>query len=69
MINQKRSLQVVITLRLLCVGMEIIGMLGWIVLGFLPMLGGLELASRKFGRTGKVVLRTTVMGGEIPTGI
>jgi hypothetical protein len=45
--------------------MEIIEMVGWIVLGFVPMLGGLEIASRKFGHTGKIVLRSAMVGGEI----
>jgi hypothetical protein len=65
MINQNRCLQVVITFYRLRVGMEIIEMFGWIVLGFVPMLGGLEIASRKFGHTGKIVLRSAVVGGEV----
>jgi hypothetical protein len=65
MINQNRCLQDDITLYRLCVDMEIIEMLGWIVLGFVPMLGGLQLASRKFGHAGKIVMKARMIGGEI----
>jgi hypothetical protein len=45
--------------------MEIIEIVGWIVLGFVPMIGGLELASRKFGHAGKIVMKARMIGGEI----
>ena len=44
-------------------------MIGWIVLGFVPMLGGLNLASRKLTHRGKIVLRTEMKGGEYLIGI
>jgi hypothetical protein len=49
--------------------MELIEMIGWIVLGFVPMLGGLELVSRKLTDKGKIVLRTEMRGGEYLIGI
>lgn len=49
--------------------MELIEILGWIALGFVPMLGVLEIASRKFAKTGKMVLRTELIGGESHIGI
>ena len=49
--------------------MELIEMLGWIALGFIPMLGALEIASRKFAKTRKTVLRTEIIGGESHIGI
>jgi hypothetical protein len=49
--------------------MELIEMIGWIVLGFVPMLGGLELVSRKLRHKGKIVLRTEMRGGEYLIGI
>jgi hypothetical protein len=65
MINHKRGLQALITSYHICVDMEMIEMFGWIVLGFLPCFVGLELVSRKMGYPGKVILRTSVVGGEI----
>jgi hypothetical protein len=38
--------------------MELIEIIGWIALGFVPMLGGLEIVSRKVQNRGKIVLRT-----------
>jgi hypothetical protein len=38
--------------------MELIEIVGWIALGFVPMLGGLEITSRKLQNRGKIVLRT-----------
>jgi hypothetical protein len=49
--------------------MELIEMIGWVVMGFAPMLGGLELASRKLRHREKIVLRTEMRGGEYPLGI
>jgi hypothetical protein len=49
--------------------MELIEMIGWLVLGFVPMLGGLELASRKRRHREKIVLRTEMRGGESLVGI
>jgi hypothetical protein len=49
--------------------MELIEMIGWIVLGFVPMLGGLELVGRKLTHKGKIVLRTERRGGEYLIGI
>ena len=44
-------------------------MIGWVVMGFVPMLGGLELVSRKRRHREKIVLRTQMRGGEYLTGI
>ena len=44
-------------------------MIGWVVLGFVPMLGGLDLVSRKLTLRGKIVLRTEMRGGEYLIGI
>ncbi len=44
-------------------------MIGWVVMGFVPMLGELELVSRKLGHREKIVLRTQMRGGEYLTGI
>jgi hypothetical protein len=49
--------------------MELIEIIGWIALGFVPMLGGLEVASRKLQNRGKIVLRTYAKGGGDPNGI
>jgi hypothetical protein len=38
--------------------MELIEIIGWIALGFVPMLGDLEIVSRKVQNRGKIVLRT-----------
>jgi hypothetical protein len=38
--------------------MELIEIIGWIALGFVPMLGGLEIVNRKVQNRGKIVLRT-----------
>jgi hypothetical protein len=43
--------------------MELIEIIGWIALGFVPMLGGLEIVSRKVQNRGKIVLRTYLRGG------
>ena len=44
-------------------------MIGWVVVGFVPMLGGLELVSRKLRHREKIVLGTEMRGGEYPLGI
>jgi hypothetical protein len=49
--------------------MELIEIIGWIALGFVPMLGGLEIVSRKVHDRGKLVLRPYVKGGSHPYGI
>jgi hypothetical protein len=49
--------------------MELFEIIGWIALGFVPMLGGLEIASRKLQDRGKIVLRTYVKDGGDPNGI
>jgi hypothetical protein len=49
--------------------MELIEIIGWIVLGFVPMFGGLELVSRKLKDTGKIVLRIDFRGGEQLIGV
>jgi hypothetical protein len=49
--------------------MELIEIIGWIALGFVPMLGGLEIVSRKVQNRGKIVLRTYQRGGRDPNGI
>jgi hypothetical protein len=49
--------------------MELIELVGWIALGFVPMLGGLEIASRKLQNRAKTVLRTYIRGGGDPNGI
>jgi hypothetical protein len=47
--------------------MELIEMLGWVVLGFVSTLGGLEFMARKLADRGKMILRTDlrVGGGEL----
>ncbi len=42
--------------------MELIEMIGWIVVGFAPMLGGLEIVSKTRKYKGKIVLRREVRG-------
>ena len=49
--------------------MELIQIIGWIALGFVPMLGGLEIASRKLQYRDKIVLRTYIKGGGDRNGI
>jgi hypothetical protein len=49
--------------------MELIEIIGWIALGFVPMLGGLEIVSRKVQKRGNIVLRTYLRGGGDPNGI
>jgi hypothetical protein len=49
--------------------MELIEMIGWVVVGFVPMLEGLELVSRKLRHREKIVLRTEMRGGESLIGI
>ncbi|HET7242291.1 MAG TPA: hypothetical protein VFI64_03025 [Nitrososphaeraceae archaeon] len=49
--------------------MELIEMIGWVVAGFVPMLGGLELANRKLRHREKIVLRTEMRRGEYLSGI
>ena len=44
-------------------------MIGWVVVGFVPMMGGLELASRKLRHREKIVLKTVMRGGEYSLGI
>ena len=44
-------------------------MIGWVVIGFVPMLGVLELVSRKLRHRKKIVLRTEMRGGEYLIGI
>ena len=39
-------------------------MIGWVVMGFVPMLGGLESVGRKLRHREKIVLRTEMRGGE-----
>jgi len=43
--------------------MELIEIIGWIALGFVPMLGGLEITGRKIHDRGKMVLRTYIKDG------
>ena len=40
--------------------MEFLEMFGWVMLGFVPTLGVLEMASRRLGKT---MLSRMVMGG------
>jgi hypothetical protein len=49
--------------------MELIEMLGWVALGFVPMFGILEIASRKLAKTGRTVSRTEIVGSESHIGI
>ena len=46
MIYKKEILAELIYLNIECDIMEILESVGWIALGFVPMLGGLELVSR-----------------------
>ncbi|HEY7081210.1 MAG TPA: hypothetical protein VH500_16045 [Nitrososphaeraceae archaeon] len=51
--------------------METIEMLGWIAIGFVPMLGALEITSRKIRKikTDTKILRKEIIGGETLIGI
>jgi len=49
--------------------MELIEMIAWVLIGFVPMFGGLELASRKLRNTGRMMLRTNIRGGKYQIGI
>lgn len=44
-------------------------MITWVLIGFVPMFGGLELASRKLRNTSRMVLRTDNRGGKYQIGI
>jgi len=44
--------------------MELIEMIAWVLMGFVPTLGGLELASRKLRNAGRMVLRTDIGGRQ-----
>jgi hypothetical protein len=44
--------------------MELIEIIVCVVAGFLPMLGGLELASRKLRHSSKIELKTDIRRGE-----
>ncbi len=44
-------------------------MIGWVVMGFVPLLGGLELVSRKLRHREKIFLKTQMRGGESLIGI
>jgi hypothetical protein len=44
--------------------MELIKIIGWAVLGFVRIFGGLELVSRKLKDREKIVLRTDIREGE-----
>jgi hypothetical protein len=44
--------------------MELIEIIGWIVLGFVPMFAGLEIVSSKLKDRGKIALRIDIRGGE-----
>jgi hypothetical protein len=49
--------------------MEVIEMIGWIALGFIPLFGGLETLSRKLRWRDKTVLRTPSRLGEEVIGL
>ncbi len=61
MISKLRCLLHVITSSVEYQNMELINMVGWVALGFMPVFGGLEIASRKL-RTQRlrreIILRT-----------
>ncbi len=61
MISKLRCLLYVITSSVEYQNMELINMVGWVALGFMPVFGGLEIVSRKL-RTQRlrreIVLRT-----------
>ena len=44
-------------------------MIGWVVMGFVAMLGGLELVSCKLRHREKIALRPKMRGGEYLIGI
>jgi hypothetical protein len=50
LIYKKEILAELIYLNIECDTMEILESVGWIALGFVPMLGGLELVSRIVAR-------------------
>jgi hypothetical protein len=69
LINNIHSLQELIVFSGQYLAMEIIEIIGWIALGFVPMLGGLEIASRKLHDRGKMVLRTYIKDGVYKHGL
>jgi hypothetical protein len=49
--------------------MELIEMIAWVAIGFGPVFGGLELASRKLRYASRMALKTDIKGGESQIGI
>lgn len=44
-------------------------MIAWVVIGFGPMFGGLEIANRKLRHASRIALKTDIKGGESQIGI
>ena len=40
-------------------------MIAWVVIGFVPMFGALEIASKKLVNVDRMALKIDVRGGEI----
>jgi hypothetical protein len=45
--------------------MELIEMIAWVVIGFGPMFGALEIASKKLVNVDRITLKIDVRGGDI----
>jgi hypothetical protein len=45
--------------------MELIEIIVWVLIGFVPTFGGLELASRKLRHASKIGLKTDFVGGDL----
>jgi hypothetical protein len=45
--------------------MELIEMIAWVVIGFGPMFGALEIASKKLVNVDRMTLKIDVRGGDI----
>jgi len=40
-------------------------MIAWVVMGFVPAFGGLEIANRKLRHASRIALKTDILGGDI----
>jgi len=40
-------------------------MIAWVVMGFVPAFGGLEIASRKLVNVDRMELKINILGGDI----
>ena len=45
--------------------MELIKMIAWVVMGFIPAFGALEIASRNLVNVDRMELKINILGGDI----